>query len=125
MNSETQSDLFGLSIREQEQRRSDYPDGFWPWLEANEHLYQSFVRIALHAKAKGFPRWGGKAITEHLRWETAMRDGYQNAVKINNNAHPGLVRLAMAEHLELDGFFEIRQPPARDSAIRLDGSTYA
>ena len=104
--------------------RDDYPDGFWPWLAANEHLYVAFVDLAIRARRAGFPHWGGKAITEQLRWESALRDGYQNAVKINNNAHPGLARLAMAEHPELVGFFATRTPPGRREAVRLDGSHY-
>jgi hypothetical protein len=121
-----QPDLFARaeSVRDRERLRDDYPEGFWEWIEANDHIYRAFVALARRAKAQGFPRWASVAIVEHLRWETALRDGYSAAVKINNNARPGLARLAMAEHPDLAGFFCTREPPGRREALRMDGSHY-
>jgi hypothetical protein len=59
-----------------------------------------------------------------MRWETALRDGAANTVKINDHASPGLARLAMAEHPDLWGFFETREPPAHKEAVRLNGAYY-
>jgi hypothetical protein len=121
-----QPDLFTgrHTIRDRERERHDYPDGFWQWLEINEHIYRAFAQLALQARARGFPRWGAHAVLEHIRWQTALRDGFEHAVKVNNNARAGLSRLAMAEHDELAGFFSTREPPARREAFRIDGRPY-
>ena len=120
--SDPQTDLFS-PVREVEKDRTDYPVGFWEWLEKNEHIYRAFVQIAFNAKNAGFPRWAAHAIIQKLRWETALRDGYQNRVKISNNCFPGLSRLAMAEYEELDGFFATHSM-GRRAGIRLNGEDY-
>src|SRR6478735_86890 len=102
-----------------------YPEGFWDWLDANMHILAAFRSIALETLNSGVRRWSSDAICHVLRWQTAVRERGQNALKINDHATAGLARLV--PHLEprLVGFFVTRAPPARDQARRLDGRLYS
>lgn len=122
-----QGDLFESAARRLARRYDDgtYPLAFWEWLEDNQHVLTAFIRIARKTQAAGFTQWSGRAILHILRWETAVREGAQNALKINNNASPGLVRLAMQLQPELTGFFRTRSPPHTKHGRRLiDGELY-
>ena len=103
-----------------------YPDGFWPWIVTNWHIYEEFCALARRAIDYGVGQWSSDAICHVLRWETAIRERglLQSIVKINNNATAGLARLAMAREPDLTGFFKTRTPPAHDLAVKLDGSFY-
>lgn len=101
-----------------------YPDGFWEWLDDNEHVLTAFIEIALEAKRRKFRRWSADAICHVLRWQTAVREGGESKLKINDHATAGLARLARELHPELRDFFKTRRPPARAEARRLDGKLY-
>ena len=85
-----------------------YPDGFWPWLRNNRHIYQNFVRLAKRMQRAGRTRYGAKGIVEVLRWDTNLKQRGEPELKINNNYTSGLARLAMLEHPDLKGFFQCR-----------------
>lgn len=125
-----QSDLFAHETEVERYRRlyddGTYPTDFWPWLEDNRHLFVAFVEVARRAKRRGFQQWSARAIWHILRWESAEKEGGQDMLKVNNNATPGLARLAMKLYPDLADFFETRKPPARDTARRLiDGRLYS
>lgn len=103
-----------------------YPDGFWFWLDTNWHIYNAAVDVARKEKAKcGRTRWAMQEVLEIIRWDTRWRErGTGEALKVNNNARAGLSRLIMAREPDLAGFFKIRTPPAREGAVRLDGTPY-
>lgn len=62
------------------------------WLLKNPQVWLEFYRAAERIRRSGRPRYGAKAITEWMRFETAVRDaGVQ--FKINNNHVSGLARL--------------------------------
>lgn len=101
-----------------------YPDGFFPWVVENRHVYSACVRAARGAKVRGLHHWGIQGVLEVLRWQTALRERGATPLKINNNAASGLARLIMARCPDLAGFFRTREPPARRDAVRLDGTPY-
>jgi hypothetical protein len=101
-----------------------YPTGFWEWVVLNRHIFRAFVQLALDTKRAGVERWSSDAICHVLRWQTAIRERGQNALKINDHATSGLARLTMARTPELRGFFETRMPPAKNKARKLDGQLY-
>lgn len=102
-----------------------YPAGFWDWLAVNMHIAREFVRLALKTKRAGVARWSSDAICHVLRWQTAIRERGQEALKLNNNATAGLSRLTMETVPELRGFFSTRTPPGKEHARKLDGSKYS
>ena len=90
-------ELKGLRIEEQAQR----------FHEANPHVYDAVVSVALGMKAAGFKKGAIKMIWERLRWLHAMRTGGGD-YKLNNNFAPWYARLVMDTVPELHGFFETR-----------------
>ena len=105
--------------------KTDWPVDWWPWLRENTHVYREFAALALKTKRSGIRKWSAMGICEVLRWKTAIREGGQDHLKLNNNANSGLARLAMFLHPELVGFFQIRKPPASSHARKLiDGKLY-
>ena len=106
--------------------KTDWPVDWWPWLRVNMHVYREFATLALKAKRSGIRKWSAMGICEVIRWQTAIREGGQDHLKLNNNANSGLARLAMFLHPELKGFFQIRRPPANSHGRRLkDGELYS
>lgn len=104
-----------------------YPKDFWGWLVSNLHIFRLFVATAIEARERRhFKRWSGRSIMEVIRWETSVREGGQDSLKVNDHAVPGLARLAMETEPRLMGFFSLRTPPATSEARRLiDGELYA
>jgi len=105
---------------------TDWPADFWDWLRENTHVYREFATLALKTRRSGIRKWSAMGICEVLRWQTAIREGGQDHLKLNNNANAGLARLAMFLHPELVGFFQIRKPPNTAHGRRLiDGELYS
>jgi hypothetical protein len=80
------------------------------WLECkarNPQLLNQCYQLCLTAQRRGITRWSADAMFHVLRWETAasMND---NGLKVNNNYSSLAARDLMAEHPELQGFFELR-----------------
>ena len=77
----------------------------------NPEVYEQFRLLAVKLKAKGFTRWGAKAIWEVLRYELAVNT--TNSVKdykLNNNHVSRMARKLMNEEPEDFGdFFELRK----------------
>lgn len=116
-----------------EEWRELYDDGtydpwFWRWLPDNMHILTAFRRIALVARRAGRKRWGTSVIVGQIRWESTLREGGQDNLKINENAKPWLARMAMNLEPELAGFFKTREtgPHAGRHGRRLiDGKLYS
>ncbi len=110
-------------------RRHDdgtYYDGFWTWLSENWHIYDGVVRRARQARDVGDhdTRWSVDAICQVIRWDTMLGDRSQSTLKINDHCTSGLARIIMARESDLEGYFKTRTPPAKDQAVKLDGSSY-
>ena len=102
------------------ERRYDdgsYYEGFWDWLGENWHIYDAVVDVARQTRKAGREHYSMDALCHVVRWQSAIRDKSQKTVKINNNSTSGLARIVMELEPDLKGFFEIRIPPARDTAL--------
>ena len=77
----------------------------------NPEVYEKFRMIAVKLKAKGFTRWGAKAIWEVLRYELAVSTTANvKDYKLNNNYTSRMARKLMNEEPEDFGdFFELRK----------------
>lgn len=73
----------------------------------NPHVYGRLVEMAREAKRRGIEKWGMKRLFEVIRWEHAIRTRGE-CVKLNNNYTAFYARRVMADHPDLDGFFETR-----------------
>lgn len=62
------------------------------WLLKNKYIWLEFYNAAERIRLSGRQRYGAKAITEWMRFETAIRDA-SVIFKINNNHVSGLARL--------------------------------
>jgi len=62
------------------------------WLLKNRELWLEFYQASERIRLSGRQRYGAKAITEWMRFETALRDS-SVVFKINNNHVSGLARL--------------------------------
>jgi hypothetical protein len=92
---------------EQQHNRAHYPDGFFRWLADNYGIFCEFEKRALEVRSAGRKHFSARIIIENIRWHTLLRDK-DATFKINNNWVPGLARLVMRIHPELDGMFELR-----------------
>ena len=77
----------------------------------NPEVYEQFRLLAVKLKAKGFDRWGAKAIWEVLRYELAISTTANvKDYKLNNNYTSRMARKLMNEEPEDFGdFFEVRK----------------
>lgn len=92
---------------EQQGNRNHYPDGFFRWLSENYRIYCEFEDRALEVRRTGRKHFSARVIVENIRWHTLLRDK-DATFKINDHWTPGMARLAMKIHPELDGMFELR-----------------
>ena len=87
-----------------------YPEGFFHWLQFNEHIWLQFERHALTMAAKR-DRYSARTIIEVMRWNSDLREQQGKPLfKLSNNMTPGLARLWMAKHGNRNSkFFQINQ----------------
>jgi hypothetical protein len=74
-----------------------------------------FERLALRLLSEGWRRYSSDAILHRIRWHFRVERGIRE-FKCNDHWTATLSRWAMANHVELAGFFETRQarPLAED-----------
>jgi hypothetical protein len=77
------------------------------FIQANPHVWRTFVQIALNMKRKGVRRWSSKAIFEVMRYMATVQSVGEN-FKLPNEYTSRFSRKAMAEVPELADFFECR-----------------
>lgn len=96
-----QYDLFAQTLDER----------FDAWLAGvqGRAIYEAARARALALRARGFPRYGIKAILEAIRFDNAVARGPGEEYLVNNNYASRLARRLMADHKELAGFFETRE----------------
>ena len=75
------------------------------WLSENRHVWRQFFEKTEALRRAGRHHYGAKAITEHMRYETAIRSA-EITFKLNNNHVSGLARLYNA--VTGSEFFETR-----------------
>lgn len=86
---------------------------FDEWIASDEgaYVYREVVRRALELVRRGWPHYSVKPLIEAIRYERSLALGPTIAgrYRINDHYTSRLARRAMAEHAELDGFFETRE----------------
>jgi hypothetical protein len=85
---------------------------FEEWLETNAGriVYREFIRRARALVLTGWRHYSHKAIIETIRYDVNVRIGPNDGgFKINDHYSSRIVRRAMAQYPELDGFFEVRE----------------
>lgn len=80
----------------------------WITTPHGQEVYRAVLSRAYRLKRAGIEHYGVGAICEAIRFSYAIRRGPE-AWKVNNNWRSRLARLAMREHPDLEGFFEIRE----------------
>ena len=96
-----------LMTREEYERAhwSEYPEGFFHWLNENQHIWKDFEEKALQM-ARMRQRYSARTIVEVMRWHSDLREK-RPLFKLSNNMTPGMARLWMAKpsaHLSEKGF---------------------
>ena len=87
---------------------SDYPDGFFQWLQDNNHIWLAFEKLALQMAGKR-ERYSARTIVEVMRWNTDIREK-DITFKLSNNMTPGMARLWMMKHgKQYPKFFSLHQ----------------
>ena len=92
-------------------RRLQLDAEFDRFVADNPEVYEKFRMLAVKLKAKGFERWGAKAIWEVLRYELAISTTANvKDYRLNNNYTSRMARKLMNEYPEDFGdFFEVRK----------------
>jgi hypothetical protein len=96
----TQSALpFALTIQERfEDFHSKHPE-----------VMAYLVALCYELRRRGFQKYGIKSMWERARWHFQVEKDLGVEFKLNNNFHSRFARLILAEHPELEGFFELRE----------------
>lgn len=81
---------------------------FEEFCEAHPEVFSRLRSMALALKARGFKRYGLRALWEAMRYDASVQTG-EDPYKLNNNLAPLMARKLMAEEPSLAGFFETRQ----------------
>lgn len=90
-----------LFISKNEQAFNDFDEG-------NPQVYEALVKMSYDLKRQGHKRIGMKMLFEVLRWRSMMRTTAED-YKLNNNYTSYYVRKIIAEHPDMEGFFEMRE----------------
>lgn len=76
--------------------------------QANPHVYEQLVELALGLKRRGHRRYSIAGLFEVLRYNHALRT-HGDDFKLNNNYRALYSRLIMRKEPRLHGFFETRK----------------
>lgn len=93
--------------------RTTFRADFLPWLEANQHLYREFERLARQVALRQ-SHFGARCIVEKMRFEQALRER-DGEFKINGNFVPCMARLFALCNPNNAKLFEFREQ-ARSAA---------
>jgi len=92
-----------------------FTEQFISEMPGNLHVFDEVLREIIKLKNAGQEHYSMRTIIEVLRHESAIHANDEH-FKINNNIAPPLARLVMLMFPELDGFFAVREAPARSAA---------
>lgn len=83
-------------------------DSFVTFHRDHPEIYRLFVKLTFELKTAGIRRYSVSAIFERMRWSEIVERGNRD-FKLNNSYRSCLVRTALLEFPELNGFFETRK----------------
>lgn len=109
MTIDTQPSLFTLPpvVAVQHAADDDLDARFTRWIDANPHVLDLFVTLALQLQRTGRRHYGAKAIVEQMRWLYATQTTDEE-FNLNNNYTSRLARAAVKRRPELAAMFEFR-----------------
>lgn len=84
----------------------------------NPEAYDALVALAREERRAGITRGSINRLFEVMRRNRLIRSAGAEDYLLNNNARAPLARWIMAEHTDLDGFFEIRERRSEDAPPR-------
>jgi hypothetical protein len=92
-------------------RRASIQQRFDEWMLTRDGylVYSELVLRALALRKRGWRHYSHKAIIETIRYDRNIQVGPEDGFKINDHYASRLVRRAIAEYSDLDGFFETRE----------------
>jgi hypothetical protein len=84
---------------------------FEEWIATSDGwtVYCELIYRARILQSRGWRHYSHKAIIESIRYDRDVQVGPEDGFKINDHYTSRLVRRAIAEYPELDGFFELRE----------------
>jgi hypothetical protein len=75
---------------------------------AHPEVYEYLVRLAFEAYQRGYRHYGIGALWERMRWHFQIEQNMDEEFKLNNNYRSRYARKIIAQHPELEDFFELR-----------------
>lgn len=84
---------------------------FEAWLATpdGQAVYEDVVRRAYRLRDRGYRHFGVHALWEAARYDRSLQVGPEGGFKLNDHFTSRMARRIMADHPELEGFFEIRE----------------
>jgi len=76
---------------------------------AHPEVYDYLLTLCFDLRRRGFRRYGIRSLWERARWHFQVERDLGEDFKLNDHLHSRYARRLMAEHPELDGFFELRE----------------
>lgn len=76
--------------------------------EAHPEVYEYLLVLIEEVGRRGFRHYGIGALWERMRWHFQIERGMDEEFKLNNNFRSRYARKIIAEHPELEDFFELR-----------------
>lgn len=90
---------------------------FDAFVEANPWIIDEVADRCRRLRARGFERYGIGAIVEAIRFDRSLAMGDdESGFRVNNSVRSRLARRVMADHTDLDGFFELRRLRSDEAA---------
>ena len=87
---------------------SERCQAFLSWVDDNRQVTDDFAKLAKRLKSRNRHSYGGQAIWEHMRFNSAISDR-DGEYKLNNNTIALITRFVMLKHPELCDFFKVRE----------------
>jgi hypothetical protein len=72
-------------------------------------VYRYVLERAQALRERGWDHYGMSPLWEMARYDGSLRVGPEGGFKLNDHYKSRLARRMMAEHADLEGFFELRE----------------
>jgi len=84
-------------------------ESFWQYHRNNPHVYNEFKNHCLAMYDSGRKRYGAWCVINKIRWDYDLKVQGKDKFKISNGYIAFFARMLIAEHPELDGFFQLKK----------------
>lgn len=90
------------------QKPATIQERFEEFNREHPEVYTYLIALVYEVLRKGYSHYGIRTLWERMRWHFHIEKG-DNEFKLNDHFHSRYARKIMAEHPDLDGFFELRE----------------